>query len=160
MFKFSAVIYVMMVFAACTEKPREPQPEGRFNLQAVREAILEANKTYDERLTRRDSAFFVERYTPDAIVMPQGVPSLNGMEAIMDFFIAGQNSGINNIPVVAEEVFGGPEIVVETGTYELIGADGKKLDKGKFIVAWKEEDGKWKIHREIWNGDGPQPKSK
>jgi hypothetical protein len=33
--------------------------------------------------------------------------------------------------------------------------DGKggSVDKGKFIALWKQEVGKWKMYREIWNYD-------
>ena len=30
---------------------------------------------------------------------------------------------------------------------------GKEIDKGKYIVLWKMEDGKWKLHRDIFNSD-------
>jgi hypothetical protein len=33
--------------------------------------------------------------------------------------------------------------------------DGKVLDKGKYIVIWKKEDGTWKLHRDIWTTSVP-----
>ena len=35
--------------------------------------------------------------------------------------------------------------------------DKVSAEKGKFIVVWKEENGKWKMHRDIWNSDAPPP---
>jgi len=46
---------------------------------------------------------------------------------------------------------------VETGKYELFVGDKVSAEKGKFIVIWKEENGKWKMHRDIWNSDAPPP---
>jgi ketosteroid isomerase-like protein len=43
----------------------------------------------------------------------------------------------------------------EEGVYEIKTKDGKQLDKGKYIVLWKKEDGKWKLHRDISNSDLP-----
>jgi ketosteroid isomerase-like protein len=33
--------------------------------------------------------------------------------------------------------------------------DGTIADKGKYIVVWKKEDGKWKLHRDLSNSDLP-----
>jgi ketosteroid isomerase-like protein len=44
------------------------------------------------------------------------------------------------------------DIVFEVGTYVLRGKDGGILDKGKYLAIWKQEGGRWKSHREIWNG--------
>jgi ketosteroid isomerase-like protein len=62
--------------------------------------------------------------------------------------------------LTTEEVMGGPDVVVETGTYEILGDKAVSFDKGKFIVAWKKENGKWKMHRDIWNSSNPAPAAK
>jgi ketosteroid isomerase-like protein len=36
--------------------------------------------------------------------------------------------------------------------------DGKQIDKGKYIVLWKKEDGKWKLFRDCYNSDLPAVK--
>jgi ketosteroid isomerase-like protein len=61
-----------------------------------------------------------------------------------------QGMGVKAVNLVTEEVMGGPEVVVETGTHELVGDAAKNLDKGKFVVAWKQEDGRWKMHRDMF----------
>jgi len=30
---------------------------------------------------------------------------------------------------------------------------GNTLEKGKFIVLWKEQNGVWKMHKDVWNSD-------
>jgi ketosteroid isomerase-like protein len=37
--------------------------------------------------------------------------------------------------------------------------DMRALDKGKYIVIWKQEDGQWKLHRDIFNSSMPPPGS-
>jgi len=34
---------------------------------------------------------------------------------------------------------------------------GYVLDKGKYIVIWKQEEGQWKLHRDIFNSSMPAP---
>jgi ketosteroid isomerase-like protein len=82
-----------------------------------------------------------------------------GPQAINAFFSGGYKMGIRNVKLTTTEVMGGKDAVVETGTYEILG-DKASLDKGKFIVVWKEENGKWKMHRDIWNTDMPAAPAK
>lgn len=37
----------------------------------------------------------------------------------------------------------------------ILDKDGKQLDKGKYIVLWKKEEGKWKLFRDCYNSDLP-----
>ncbi len=41
-----------------------------------------------------------------------------------------------------------------------MGDGSKNVDKGKYIVVWKKENGDWKVWRDIWNSDNPPPPSK
>jgi ketosteroid isomerase-like protein len=41
------------------------------------------------------------------------------------------------------------------GLFEVSSKDGNQLDKGKYLVLWKKENGKWKLHRDISNIDLP-----
>ncbi len=52
-----------------------------------------------------------------------------------------------------EDVVGGLEVVAITGTCVILDSAGNKLEKGKFIVLWKQETGIWKMYRDIWNSD-------
>jgi hypothetical protein len=60
------------------------------------------------------------------------------------------------VKVMAEEISGNEENVVEVGTYEILNDKNESFEKGKFIVVWKQENDTWKIHREIWNTDTSQ----
>jgi hypothetical protein len=44
---------------------------------------------------------------------------------------------------------------VETGNYELFVENNIVVDKSKFIVIWEQENGDWKMYRDIWNTDLP-----
>jgi len=47
------------------------------------------------------------------------------------------------------------KIWLEEGSYDFPDGKGGSFDKGKFIAIWKQEDGRWKLFREIWNSDNP-----
>ncbi len=147
--KLLTISLATLLFASCkTEEKKETTVA--FNLDAAKTAIAESNKTYGEGLAKGDSSIFIANYTKDGCIMPANAPKLCGSQAIGMFFKGAQSMGVQNISLTTEEVMGGPEVVVETGIYELLGAANKSLDKGKYVVVWKMEDGKWKMHRDIF----------
>ena len=146
---FSSAI---LLFASCKT---EEKKEATFNLDAAKAAITKSNKTYGEGFAKNDSSLFLSKYTKDGCIMPANAPKLCGAQAIAMFYKGAKSNGVQNVKLVTEEVMGGPEVVVETGTYELLGAANASMDKGKFVVAWKMEDGKWKMHRDIFTTNTP-----
>lgn len=148
-----------LLFASCNTEEKKVAT-ATFNLDAVKTAIAESNKTYGEAFAKGDSSLLISKYTKDGCIMPANTPKLCGSHAIAMFFNGAKSNGVQNISLTTEEVMGGPEVVVETGTYELFGAANKSLDKGKFLVAWKIEDGKWKMHRDIFTTNAAQASAK
>ena len=53
------------------------------------------------------------------------------------------------LDTVEAEEYG--ETAIEIGKYTLSGEAGKVMDRGKYVVIWKQEGGQWKLHRDIWN---------
>ena len=50
------------------------------------------------------------------------------------------------------ELEGFDDFAFEVGSYVLRGVNGDILDRGKYLVVCKREDGHWKYHCDIWNG--------
>src|SRR5678815_711253 len=91
-------------------------------------------------------------YTSDAKFMVEHVPTASGRSAIQSCF-AGMFAAMGSpgLALTRDEVSENEEMVREVGKYSLTDKSGKKFDKGKYIVLWKMEDGKWKLHRDIFN---------
>jgi ketosteroid isomerase-like protein len=152
--KILIISFTVLLFASCKTEENKQTTAG-FNLDAAKTAIAESNKTYGEGFVKEDSSLFIGKYTKDGCIMPANAPKLCGSQAIGMFFKGAQSNGVQNVSLTTEEVMGGPEVVVETGMYELLGASNKSLDKGKFVVVWKMEDGKWKMYRDIFTTNLP-----
>ena len=142
-----------------SEKPTTAAATS-FNLDSVKAEIAASNATYGAAFASGDSAAFVAHYTSDGCAMPENAPKLCGAGPITAFFNGGVKMGIKDVKLITEEVMGGPDVVMETGSYEILGDKAVSFDKGKFIVAWKKENGKWKMHRDIWNTSNPAPVAK
>jgi ketosteroid isomerase-like protein len=65
--------------------------------------------------------------------------------------------GIQKVKMEIVEVEDYGDTAFEISRFTLYGADGQELDKGKYIVIWKQEAGEWKLHRDIFNSSNPAP---
>ena len=148
----------IILFSCANEsKHAEATSTDSFTLDSVKATIAASNATFGSAFATQDSNAFVSHYTNDACINPSNVPQMCGTQAITAFFNSGYQMGIRDIKVNTKEVMGGKDGVIETGAYEVLGDKGVSFEKGKFIVIWKEENGKWKMHRDIWNSDAPPP---
>jgi ketosteroid isomerase-like protein len=158
--KFLGVVLLTALFSCNNETtktgPATTETSG-FSLDSVKTAIAASNKTFGETFATGDSATFANCYTSDACLYVTGMPKMCGTAAITAFFNGGYKMGMRRLALTTEEVMGGKDAVVETGKYEVFMEGDVSVDKGKFIVVWKEENGKWKMYRDIWNSDAPPP---
>ena len=138
----------------------ECQPKNTANVtEKDKTAITEWNDTcltMVRNLNRDNAETFVEyTYSEDAILFPPNVKSINGREAIIAFY--------QNYPPMSDfsqeikemEVFG--DYAYLRLNYSLpINQPvlNSYIDTGViFCIMRKQNDGNWKIWREIWNSD-------
>ena len=144
---------------SCNSTPTADAPApAAFNLDSVKMHIAEMNKSYGQRFTTNDAAFYRERYCKDAAVYCPNLPAVVGIDSIISFFYGGGNNQEAVIELPPNNIYGNADLVIEDGTYNFPDGKGGSTDKGKFIALWKQEDGKWKLYREIWNTDFPPAK--
>ena len=155
--KFLSVALITGVLSSCNNESAKTETATGFSLDSAKAAIAASNKAFGACFATGDSTAFANCYTSDACINPTGMPKMCGTQAITAFFNGGHKMGINNIALITDEVMGGKDAVVETGKYEMFVGDKVSAEKGKYIVIWKEENGKWKMHRDIWNSDAPPP---
>jgi ketosteroid isomerase-like protein len=124
-----------------------------FDIGSVQSHIIEMNKTYGKRFLTNDTAFYIERYCKDAAVLSPGLPAVKGRDSIINFFYQDGSNKETIIELPPGNFYGDEALVVEEGVYNFPDGKGGSVDKGKFIALWKQEDGKWKLYREIWNTD-------
>jgi ketosteroid isomerase-like protein len=152
------ILFIMLAasVAGCNSTSTSNAPAAtNFNLDSVKAHITEMNKSYGRRFTTNDPAFYKERYCKDAAVYSPNIPAVVGIDSIISFFYVGGNNNEAIIELPPNNIYGNADLVVEDGTYNFPDGKGGSVDKGKFIALWKQEDGKWKLYREIWNTDLP-----
>ena len=89
-------------------------------------------------------------YTNDAVAFPPGSARVEGREAIGAMWQGAINSGIKDLELEAVEITpAGENTAYEVGRVSMKTPSGPA--EGKYIVIWKNDDGVWRLHRDIWN---------
>ena len=140
---------------SCGEPLGSKDAAGSFNMDSVKAAIDGNNKVFAASIKSGDSAACIATYTTDGCVMPTGAPKMCGAKGIGEFFKWTQQMGAGDLTFQVSEITGGKELISEEGTYDIKDKAGKSMEKGKYLVTWKQENGKWKKYRDIWNSDEP-----
>ena len=155
------LLLLTVAFFSCQSKQTTKAVESTFSIDSVKAHINKMNESYSERFMTGDTAFYNSRYCKNAEVYSPGMPAVKGLDSIISFFYQGGSNKEAKIELPLGNIYGNEELVVEEGTYNFPDGKGGSVDKGKFIALWKQEEGTWKLFREIWNTDNaPQPETK
>ncbi|TAL42099.1 MAG: DUF4440 domain-containing protein [Chitinophagaceae bacterium] len=157
---FIPVIAVLLLSACNSSTGDKKETKAAFDLLAAKKAVEDGNKNFMDLLRKGDSVGLANLYSSDADFMSPNMPAVKGRPAIQTAFAGFINAGMTGFNLFTTEVWGYDDLVSEVGTWTFADKDGKELDHGKYIVLWKMEDGKWKLHRDCWNADTPCQPSK
>jgi uncharacterized protein (TIGR02246 family) len=123
----------------------------------VRDAIAAGNEKFMAAFGQGDAAGLAALYTEKGQILPPNGDFVTGKEAIRGFWQALFDMGIKVAELEIVEVEGHGDTAIEVSKYTLKGEGGQVLDKGKYIIIWKQEEGQWKLHRDIFNSSMPAP---
>ena len=127
------------------------------NSNDIRETIAAANEVFMAAFKRGDAAGLAALYTEDGQVLPPNAGFVTGKQAIQGFWQAVFDMGIKEAEMVIVEAEKQGDTIVEVSKFKLLGDGGQLMDEGKYIVIWKQENGQWKLHRDIFNSSMPAP---
>ena len=119
---------------------------------AIQAAMRQTNEIFDSEVFKKQNYDALDGvYTSTARILPPGAPMMEGREHIKAFWKSAiESMGVTNakLTTVSAEMAGAD--VIEIGSAEL-SANGNHLATVKYVVHWKQEDGSWKWHVDIWN---------
>ncbi len=119
------------------------------------DAIRAANDRFMDAFNNGDTESVAGLYTAEGQVLPPGGDVITGKAGIQVFWQALVEMGIKSAKLETLELNEYTDTAVEVGKYTLGGEDDQVLDQGKYIVIWRQEDGQWKLHRDIFNTSIP-----
>ncbi|HEY1114212.1 MAG TPA: nuclear transport factor 2 family protein [Chitinophagaceae bacterium] len=127
---------------------------GGANLDAARQEIATNNQLWGQSFVKGDSASFIGLYHPEARIYPPNMAMLHSRTDLGRMLAGVPGSGIQSANLMTTDIISSGDLVIETGTYEMRDAT-KTVDRGKYMVVWKQDNGRWRIYRDIWNSDMP-----
>ena len=152
----SAIIALTIIACNQAEEPKtEVAAAETFNLAAAKDSIIATNNRFSAAIAIGDSVAVASFYTSDGKIMAPNMPTSSGTAAITHFASETIKMGIKNLKFETIDVSGNKDLLNEEGTFTITDDKGTVIDKGKYIVLWKQEGGKWKLHRDIFNSDNP-----
>ena len=122
----------------------------------VHDSIAAANEKFMATFSKGDAAGMANLYMEDGQVLPPNSEIVKGKQALQGFWQALMDMGIKEAKLEIVEIEDHGDTAIEVSKYTLRGEEGKVLDHGKYIVIWKQEQGQWKLHRDIFNSSIPE----
>jgi uncharacterized protein (TIGR02246 family) len=127
-------------------------------MENIRDAIASAIQTFTDAFRRGDAAAVAAWYSSDAKLLPPDNPMMKGRDAIQDFWQGAMNAGVSEAKLETLEIQTQGDLAYEVGRFEMVveprGGNRAELT-GKYVVVWKAEGDRWRMHVDIWNSDGP-----
>jgi uncharacterized protein (TIGR02246 family) len=146
---------LLAMFAAC--QPAAPKVDAAAEEQAIRAQVAAFNKA----LASYDVAAIDSLYAPDAVLLPPNQERRTGTASVEQSFAGLEPLKATMVLTpVAITIAASGDLAVEEGSwvYTMPTPDGGTFkDNGKYLVAWKKADGKWRVQIDTWNSDNAPP---
>jgi ketosteroid isomerase-like protein len=130
---------------------------ARPGLDHLKQAIAATNDLFNtEVFGKRNFDALDHIYTADARILPPGAPLISGRPAIKHFWSnLIQSTNAKSAVLESIDVVPAGENILEIGRATLsVAPEGKPAEiVVKYVVYWREEDGRWKWNVDIWNSE-------
>lgn len=150
-------IVAIILFTACRNNSEVNTTTTAISSDSAKAMIAVKNAEFNNAIAKNDSTAFVNCYTDNLCFYPPNATEICNKDGVGKFFSGIQKMGVKGLLATTKDVFVSKDIITETGTYDLQIANNQSVDKGKYMVIWKQENGNWKMHRDIFNSDMPPP---
>lgn len=153
----------ILLFISCnnssdnTNKIEGQKDSTSFNLSKAKLVVQDMDAKFSEAVRKGDSATMASEYADDAMVFPPNSEVIK-KEGIASLWGGLLRMGVKDFKLTIDDLTGNADMLAETGRYEVLGEGNKSLDKGKYVVTWRNYNGNWKIFRDIWNTNMTAPK--
>ena len=116
----------------------------------TRESIESSNRDFAAAFLRGDAEAVAELYTKDAELLPPDAEAVAGRPAIAAFWKGAIDAGVKDLVLTTMQVESAGDLAYEVGTVRIVASNGQ-VSEDRYLVVWKRENGKWQLHRDIWN---------
>jgi uncharacterized protein (TIGR02246 family) len=156
------ILAALLWCGACaqTAEPQKPAPAGPTPADTA--ALEKLRNDFVAAYNSADVARLTGLFTADAVLLLPNQPPVEGQQAIQGYFQGFFSQFNATFAITSQEVRYGGEWAFDRGGYQVKltpKTGGKEIeDSGKYLVILeRQQDGSWKIARDIDNSNGPPP---
>ena len=139
------ILLFVLGTVGCTQAP-QTDLEGLKAMEDVWQSAYDAE----------DSAGLAAIYAEDGALLPPNSQMTSGRAAIEAYW-AGFHASSIGLEITDTEVYAHSDLGYTVGTFIATDAGGATIDEGKYVAIWRNVDGNWQMHRDIWNSSLPLP---
>ena len=153
---FLAITFTGLLVIGCGDNTTSSiDSDTAFNVAAMKIIIQENNDAFMKAHITRDTAILNSMYTKDAKVFAPNSEIITGRATIKAMNLEWINYDIKEARENSTALYGNKEYLIDEGTYYMSFGTDSIVDKGNYLNVWKQEDGKWKMFRNMWNTSLP-----
>ena len=141
------IIFCFLIGCQNNQSSDTKSTSGTIELEKARTIIESLDKQFSKDFYNGDSVALANYYSREA-----KFGSLKGKEILSAWGRMIRNSvkdSTRNLSFATTALTGDSDYVVELGNYEERSDMNELKNKGKYLVVWKQENGQWKIYRDI-----------
>lgn len=156
-----AVLFIGTI--ACNTAPKDSAANtsatvgGAFDMPKAKAFIDSINLKFTEQFRNQDSVALASHYWPDAEMLFEHSEPIKGKD-ILAAWGSMVRMGVKDFTFQTTDIVLSGDLLVETGAYEMRAPDKTLVDRGKYVVVWKQKNGEWKLYRDIGNTSLPASK--
>ena len=144
----SIIISLFFMNSCKNEKIIETaSPSNAIDMVQARKLIENNVKQFAKDFKNGDSLALANHYATDGTF-----GSIKGKDLVSAWggiIRNARENGTPNVTFTTNSLFNGGKYLVELGLFEFTDNDNNVKSDGKYLVVWKQEDGKWKMYRDI-----------
>ena len=145
------LVALSVVFLPSCKNGNSGSDASAFDFDAASEVITAKTQQFTESHITGDLEFLDNVFTEDARAYPPGsdkIATQADISAVNAQYV--NEYGVAEFTEVSTNRYGGPDFVVDEGTYTMTYGPDNTSEAGHYINIWKRVDGDWKLFANMW----------
>ena len=144
---FLTLLITLTLFTSCDQKATEKNAQTKqTDMSTLKKEIDSRLREFENHLKSGDSIALGDMYMENAEIIPHTA----GRENIVKVFGSMIRDSITGSSFKTTHLWGDDQLLAEDGTGTWSHANGTVVGRGRYLLVWKKDDGKWKILRDTW----------
>ena len=141
---------VLIISTGCQQQTTDTKPViEEFDMQKSKSFIDSINTKFSEQIKNGDSMALASHYASDAAILLSNTEPIRGKD-ILSAWGSMLRAGSADISFQTIDLTGSNDFLIETG-YIVTKINEDNINKSKYLVIWKKQNGEWKLYRDMVN---------